>query len=71
MSQGSKTLSECQSNFYHSVVDRKKTFKKIFVFYLLILCIVHRCDSISGTDYIANPFFLNLRVFTTKIENIR
>ena len=21
----------------------------------------HRCDSIQGTDYSANPFFLNLR----------
>ena len=49
----------------------KKIFKKIFMFYLLILCIVRRCDSIQGTDYIANPFFLNLRVSRTKIENIR
>ena len=21
--------------------------------------VIHRCDSIRGTDYIANPFFLN------------
>ena len=31
----------------------------------------HRCDSIQGTDYVANPFFLNLRVSKTKIENLR
>ena len=32
--------------------------------------IIHRCDSIQGTDYIANDF-LNLRVFRTKIENLK
>ena len=35
------------------------------------LRIEHRCDSIQGTDYIANPFFVNLRVSKTKIENLR
>ena len=29
----------------------------------------HRSDSIQGTDYIANYFFLNLRVSRAKIEN--
>ena len=24
---------------------------------------MHRCDSIRGTDYIANPFFLELKSF--------
>ena len=28
--------------------------------------LLHRCDSIQGTDYIAN-YFLNLRVSRTKI----
>ena len=31
----------------------------------------YRCDSIQGTDYIANPFFLNLKVSSTTIENLR
>ena len=31
----------------------------------------HRCDSIQGTDYIANYFFLNLRVSRTKIYNLK
>ena len=31
----------------------------------------HRRDSIQGTDYIANPFFLNLKVSRTTIENLR
>ena len=26
------------------------------------VCLYHRYDSIQGTDYIANPFFLNLKV---------
>ena len=26
-------------------------------------------DSVQGTDYIANDFFLNLKVFRTKLEN--
>ena len=30
----------------------------------------HRRDSIQGTDYIANPFFLNLKVSRTTIENL-
>ena len=33
--------------------------------------IFHRCDSIQGTDCIANSFFLNSRVSKTKIENVR
>ena len=32
---------------------------------------VHRRDLIQGTDYIANYFFLNLRVSRTKIENLK
>ena len=31
----------------------------------------HRRDSIQGTDYIANYFFFNLRVYRTKIENLK
>ena len=31
--------------------------------------LMHRSDSIQGTDYIANYFFFNLRVSRTKIEN--
>ena len=31
----------------------------------------HRCDSIQGTDYIANYFALNLRVSRITIENLR
>ena len=31
----------------------------------------HRRDSIQVTDYIANPFFLNLKVSRTTIENLR
>ena len=31
----------------------------------------HRRDSIQGTDYIANYFFLNLKVSRTKIVNVR
>ena len=31
----------------------------------------HRRDSIQGTDYIANYFFLNLRVSRAKIENLK
>ena len=31
----------------------------------------HRRDSIQGTDYIVNPFFLNLKVSRITIENIR
>ena len=31
----------------------------------------HRRDSIHGTDYIANYFFLNLRVSKAKIENLK
>ena len=31
----------------------------------------HRHDSIQGTDYIANYFFLNLKVSRTTIENLR
>ena len=31
----------------------------------------HRRDSIQGTDYIANYFFLNLRVSWTKNENLK
>ena len=30
---------------------------------------IHRSDSIQGTDYIANYFFLNLRVSRAKIQN--
>ena len=33
--------------------------------------LLHRCDSIQGTDYIANPFFLNLKVSRTTTENLR
>ena len=32
---------------------------------------IHRHDLIQGTDYIANPFFLNLKVSKTTIENLR
>ena len=38
---------------------------------LFITYNMHRWDSIPGTDHIANPFSLNLRVSTTKIENLR
>ena len=31
----------------------------------------HRRDSIQGTDYIGNYFFLNLRVSRAKIENLK
>ena len=31
--------------------------------------LIHRSDSIQGTDYIANYFFLNLKVSRAKIEN--
>ena len=31
----------------------------------------HKCDSIQGTDYIANPFFLNLKVSRTTIQKLR
>ena len=31
----------------------------------------HRRDSIQGTVYIVNPFFLNLKVSRAKIENLR
>ena len=43
----------------------------IFVFHVIHEKIIHRCDSIQGTDYIANSFFLNLRVSRTNIENLR
>ena len=33
--------------------------------------IFHRSDSIQGTDYVANYFFLNVRVSKTKIENLK
>ena len=36
-----------------------------------VLFPVHRCDSIQGTDYIANPFFLIIKVSRTTIENLR
>ena len=32
---------------------------------------LHGSDSIQGTDYIANYFFLNLRVSKAKIENLK
>ena len=32
---------------------------------------LHRHDSIQGTDYIVNYFFLNLRVSRAKIENLK
>ena len=32
---------------------------------------MHRRDSIQGTDYIANPFFLNLKVLRTTVENLK
>ena len=32
---------------------------------------IHKRDSIQGTDYIANPFFLNLKVSRTTIKNLR
>ena len=31
----------------------------------------HRGDSFQGTDYIADPFFLNLEVSKTNVENLR
>ena len=31
---------------------------------------MHRSDSMWGTDYIANPFFLNLKVSGTAIQNL-
>ena len=31
----------------------------------------HRLDSMWGTDYIANPFFLNLKISRTTIETLR
>ena len=31
----------------------------------------HRCDSIQGTDNIANDLFLNLRVSRTQIQNLK
>ena len=31
----------------------------------------HRSDSVWGTDYIANPFFLNKKVSRTTIKNLR
>ena len=31
----------------------------------------HRSDSIQGTDYIANDFFLNFRVSRSKFENLK
>ena len=30
--------------------------------------ITHRCDSIKGTDYTANPFFLSLGVSRTNVS---
>ena len=35
------------------------------------MLLLHRRDSIQGTDYIAYPFFLNLKVSRTTIENLR
>ena len=31
----------------------------------------HRRDSVQGTNYIVNPFFLNLKVSRKTIENLR
>ena len=36
---------------------------------VILLC--HRRNSIQGTDYIANYFFLNLTVSRAKIENLK
>ena len=33
--------------------------------------LLHRSDSVWGTDYIANPFFLNWKVSRTTIKNLR
>ena len=38
---------------------------------ILLSLLNDRRDSIQGTDYIANPFFLNLKVSRTTIENLR
>ena len=35
----------------------------------VVVDLYHRSDSIQGTDYIANYFFLNLKVSRAKIEN--
>ena len=32
---------------------------------------LHRCDSMWGTDYIANSFFLNYKVSGTTIKNLK
>ena len=37
-----------------------------FLFFL-----IHKRDSIQDTDYIANPFFMNLKVSRTTIDNLR
>ena len=44
-----------------------------FAFYTYIAPgnIQHSSDSIQGTDYIVNYFFLNLRASRTKIENLK
>ena len=36
-------------------------------------CLLHRCDftQVQDTDYIASPFFLNLKVSRTTIESLR
>ena len=36
-----------------------------------VVQVENRSGSNQGTDYIANDFFLNLRVFRTKIENLK
>ena len=47
------------------------TFQSNYCERLLSVLIWHRCDWIQGTDYIANPFFLSLRITRTKIKNLR
>ena len=46
-----------------NVLKGKLRFRFVYLY--------HRCDSIQGTDYIANPFFLNLKVSRTTIKNLR
>ena len=43
--------------------------KPAFHHHIWLESILHRSDSIQGTDYIANYFFLNLKVSKAKIEN--
>ena len=70
---GGKRRENCITLFDSNLNILKETYlwaSQNWVFFLQG-DIYHRRDSIQGTDYVANYFFLNVKVSRAKIENLK